>query len=75
MVSLGLILESGDGVAKDIAAANALYEKAAARGSADGAINLAVALMSGKGVEKNASGARRGPAADGVAGRLGDCDL
>ncbi|WP_158814843.1 caspase family protein [Methylocapsa sp. S129] len=55
MVSLGLLLESGDGVAKDIAAANALYEKAAARGSADGAINLAVALMSGKGVEKNAS--------------------
>ena len=49
------ILESGDGVAKDIAAANALYEKAAARGSADGAINLAVALMNGKGVEKNVS--------------------
>jgi TPR repeat protein len=53
MVSLGLLLEAGDGVAKDIAAANALYEKAAARGSADGAINLAVALMSGKGAEKN----------------------
>jgi TPR repeat protein len=53
MVSLGLILESGDGVAKDVAAAYALYEKAAARGSADGAINLAVALMSAKGVEKN----------------------
>jgi TPR repeat protein len=53
MVSLGLILESGDGAPKDIGAANALYEKAAARGSADGAINLAVALMSGKGVEKN----------------------
>ena len=53
MVSLGLILEFGDGVSKDIGAANALYEKAAARGSADGAINLAVALMNGKGVEKN----------------------
>jgi len=53
MVSLGLILEAGDGVPKDIGAANALYEKAAARGSADGAINLAVALMNGKGVEKN----------------------
>lgn len=53
MVSLGLILESGDGAAKDVAAANALYEKAAARGSADGAINLAVAMMNGKGVEKN----------------------
>jgi tetratricopeptide (TPR) repeat protein len=53
MVSLGLILESGDGAPKDIAAANTLYEKAAARGSADGAINLAVALMNGKGAEKN----------------------
>ncbi len=53
MVSLGLIIESGDGAPKDIAAANALYEKAAARGSADGAINLAVALLGGKGVEKN----------------------
>ena len=53
MVSLGLILESGDGVPKDIGAANALYEKAAARGSADGAIDLAVALMNGKGVERN----------------------
>jgi TPR repeat protein len=55
MVSLGLLLEAGDGVPKDLVAANALYEKAAARGSADGAINLAVALMSGKGVEKNVS--------------------
>ena len=53
MVSLGLILQSGDGVARDIVGADALYEKAAARGSADGAINLAVALMSGKGLEKN----------------------
>ena len=53
MVSLGLILESGDGAPKDLGAANALYEKAAARGSADGAINLAVALMNGSGVEKN----------------------
>jgi TPR repeat protein len=55
MVSLGLILESGDGAPRDLAAANALYEKAAARGSADGAINLAVALMNGNGVEKNVS--------------------
>jgi TPR repeat protein len=55
MVSLGLLLESGDGIPKDLVAANALYEKAAARGSADGAINLAVALMSAKGVEKNVS--------------------
>jgi TPR repeat protein len=55
MVSLGLLLESGDGIPKDLVAANALYEKAAARGSADGAINLAVALMGAKGVEKNVS--------------------
>ena len=55
MVSLGLLLESGDGIPRDLVAANALYEKAAARGSADGAINLAVALMSGKGAEKNVS--------------------
>jgi TPR repeat protein len=55
MVSLGLLLEAGDGIPKDLVAANALYEKAAARGSADGAINLAVALMNGKGVEKNVS--------------------
>lgn len=55
MVSLGLILEAGDGVAKDVAAAHALYEKAAGRGSADGAINLAVALMNGTGIEKNAT--------------------
>jgi TPR repeat protein len=54
-VSLGLILESGDGAPKDLVAANALYERAAARGSADGAINLAVALMNGKGAEKNVS--------------------
>ena len=53
MVGLGLILESGDGIPKDLNAAHALYEKAAARGSADGAINLAVALMSGQGIEKN----------------------
>jgi TPR repeat protein len=55
MVSLGLLLESGDGIPRDLVAANALYEKAAARGSADGAINLAVALMNAKGVEKNVS--------------------
>ena len=53
MVSLGLILEYGDGAPRDMAAANALYEKAAERGSADGAIDLAVALISGKGVDKN----------------------
>src|SRR5262249_46476571 len=44
MVSLGLLLEAGDHVRKDLKAAYALYEKAAARGSADGALDLAVAL-------------------------------
>jgi Caspase domain/Sel1 repeat len=59
MVSLGLLLESGDHAPKDIPAAYALYEKAAARGSADGAINLAVALLSGKGIEKDAARAEK----------------
>lgn len=53
MVSLGLILETGDGVPKDIRAAMSLYERAAAAGSPDGAINLAVALMGGVGVPKD----------------------
>ncbi len=47
MVSLGLILETGDGVPRDVRGAYALYERAAAAGSPDGAINLAVALMQG----------------------------
>ena len=38
---------------KDLKAAYALYAKAADRGLADGAINLAVALAEGKGVDKN----------------------
>jgi TPR repeat protein len=59
MVSLGLLLESGDHAPKDIPTAYALYEKAAARGSADGAINLAVALLSGKGIEKDAARAEK----------------
>ncbi|NEU11860.1 peptidase C14, caspase catalytic subunit p20 [Methylobacterium sp. BTF04] len=49
-VSLGLILETGDGVPRDPKAGIALYETAAEAGSADGAINLAVALMQGAGV-------------------------
>jgi TPR repeat protein len=36
MVSLGLITETGDGVPKDLPAALALYERAAAGGSPDG---------------------------------------
>jgi TPR repeat protein len=51
MVSLGLLLETGDHAAKDLKAAYALYEKAAERGSADGALDLAVALIKGKGID------------------------
>ena len=54
MVSLGLLMEDGDRLPKDVKGAYALYEKAAERGNADGAINLGVALMEGKVVEKNA---------------------
>lgn len=53
MVSLGLILEAGDGVPKDVRGAYALYERAAAGGSPDGAINLAVALMQGVALPRN----------------------
>ncbi len=48
MVSLGLLMETGDGVPRDPEAALALYEQAAQRGSPDGAINLAVALFNGQ---------------------------
>jgi uncharacterized caspase-like protein len=47
MVSLGLLLETGDGVRRDPKAAHDLYARAAERGSLDGAINLAVVLMEG----------------------------
>ncbi len=53
MVSLGLILEAGDGVPKDVSGAYALYERAAMAGSPDGAINLAVALMQGTALPRN----------------------
>jgi TPR repeat protein len=53
MHSLALLIENGNGVTKDVVAANALYEKAAARGNADAAIDLAVNLMAGKGAERN----------------------
>jgi TPR repeat protein len=53
MVSLGLLLESGDHVAKDAAGANAWFEKAAEHGSADGAMDLAVELFSGVGATKD----------------------
>ncbi len=51
MVSLGLLLETGDHAPKDLKGAYALYEKAAERGSADGALDLAVALVKGKGID------------------------
>jgi TPR repeat protein len=52
-VSLGRLEETGDHVPKDVAGAYALYEKAAERGGADGAINVAVALAEGKILPKN----------------------
>jgi TPR repeat protein len=51
MVSLGLLLETGDHAPRDLKAAYALYEKAANRGSADGALDFAVALIKGKGID------------------------
>ena len=53
MVSLGLILENGDGVTRNPKAAYELYARAAERGSPDGAINLAVALMEGTAVPRD----------------------
>jgi TPR repeat protein len=53
MVSLGILLQTGDHAPKDLRAAYALYEKAADRGSADGALDLAVALVKGDGIEPN----------------------
>lgn len=53
MTSLGLILEMGDGLPRDPAAAAALYARAADRGSPDGAINLAVMLITGAGVPRD----------------------
>ena len=53
MVSLGLLLQTGDHTPSDLKAAYGFYEKAAERGSADGALDLAVALVRGKGIDKN----------------------
>lgn len=53
MVSLALLMETGDGVDKDPAGALALYQKAAALGSPDAAINLAVALLQGQGIAQD----------------------
>jgi len=54
MVSLGLLMEAGDHMPKDIKGAYALYRQAADRGNADGAINLGFALAQGKFVDKDA---------------------
>ncbi|WP_166802245.1 caspase family protein [Microvirga pakistanensis] len=53
MVSLGLMLENGDGLPRDLKAAIRLYERAAVGGHPDGQINLAVALIEGVGVKRN----------------------
>ncbi|GJD56741.1 caspase family protein [Methylobacterium dankookense] len=55
MVSLGLILETGDGAPRDPKAAYDLYARAAERGSPDGAINLAVALMEGTAIARDSN--------------------
>ncbi|MGF9759330.1 caspase family protein [Microvirga sp. 0TCS3.31] len=53
MVSLALILETGDGLPKDVKGAITLYERAAAAGSPDAAVNLAVALIKGAGIKRD----------------------
>ncbi len=53
MVSLALLHETGDGVARDLDAAIRLFEQAAESGSPDAAINLAVALFEGRGTDRD----------------------
>lgn len=53
MASLGLLVQTGEGMPKDAGAAAALYEKAAAGGLPDGAVNLAVMLVKGEGVPRD----------------------
>ena len=53
MVSLGLLLQTGDHTPSDLKAAYGFYEKAAEHGRGDGALDLAVALVRGKGIDKN----------------------
>ena len=53
MVSLGLILETGDGLDRDPIGAIELYTRAAEAGSTDAAINLAVALFEGTAVPQD----------------------
>ena len=53
MTTLGLLMEAGDHMPKDVPGAYALYEKAAELGNADAAINLGFALAEGRLVDKN----------------------
>lgn len=53
VVSLGLMTETGQGIAPDQTEALRLYQRAANGGSPDGMINLAYALINGTGVEKD----------------------
>jgi TPR repeat protein len=53
MVSLGILLETGDHAKKDLKAAYTLYEKAAERGSADGRLDFAIALFNGNVIDRN----------------------
>jgi hypothetical protein len=51
MVSLGLLMEQGQGLPQNRTEALRLYQRAAKGGSADGMINLAYALFTGDGVQ------------------------
>ncbi len=51
--SLGLMFESGEGVARDLHRALQLYTEAARQGSADGAYNLGCLYEHGRGVKLN----------------------
>ncbi|MBY3347973.1 caspase family protein [Rhizobium laguerreae] len=53
LVTLGLMMQMGDGVPRDPVGAAKLYERAANGGSPDGAINLAVMLADGQLIDKN----------------------
>jgi len=52
-VELGLVLEYGEGVARDPQAAREWYCRAAARGSADAELNLGWMFAGGRGMERN----------------------
>ncbi|WP_445954455.1 tetratricopeptide repeat protein [Thauera sp. SDU_THAU2] len=56
MINLGLMLESGEGVAQDLAAAAAYFRMAAERGDSFGKLKLGLMQQSGIGVVKNIEG-------------------